>query len=100
VHDDATLLAVRPGDILVLRAPLQGLTRVLGLAGAIVSEEGGVLSNLAIVSRELRLPCILGAAGATDVVHDGDRLLVEAGAGLVSVLASHFRTLRAAIPTV
>jgi pyruvate,water dikinase len=88
IRRDEDLDAVEPGDVLVSSAARIAVSQVLGIAGAIVSEEGGVLSNLAIVSRELGIPCVVGAARAMDAIRDGDRLLVDADAGLVSILAS------------
>lgn len=47
-------------------------------AGAIVTEEGGLLSHAAIVSREMGIPCIVGVEGATGRVAEGDIVEVDA----------------------
>ena len=44
-------------------------------AGAIVTDEGGILSHAAIVSRELGVPCIVGTGKATSVLKNG--IIVE-----------------------
>jgi pyruvate,water dikinase len=56
-------------------------------AGAVVTEEGGLLSHAAIVSRELGKPCIIGTGMATKVFRDGDLLEVDATGtkGIVSL---------------
>jgi phosphohistidine swiveling domain-containing protein len=45
---------------------------------AIVTEQGGVTSRAAIVSRELNIPCVFGTKIATRVLKDGDRVEVDA----------------------
>jgi len=53
---------------------------------AIVADEGGVTSHAAIVSRELGIPCIVGAKIATSVFKDGDLVEVDAYKGIVRKL--------------
>jgi pyruvate,water dikinase len=52
-------------------------------AAAIVTDEGGMLSHAAIISRELMIPCIVGTHYATRVLKDGDMVEVDANAGIV-----------------
>ena len=52
-------------------------------AQAIVTDEGGITSHAAIISRELGIPCLLNTIHATDFFKDGDLVEVDAGAGLV-----------------
>lgn len=74
---------VRPGDILVAPNTRPEFVPVMRIAGAIVTEEGGVTSHAAIVSRELHVPCIVGMQAATSLFHDGDLVSVDAGKGTV-----------------
>ena len=55
-------------------------------AGAIVTEEGGITSHAAIVSRELGIPCVIGTKIATQVLKDGDLVEVDAYNGMVKKL--------------
>lgn len=57
-------------------------------AGAIVIDEGGLLSHAAIVCREHQVPCILGAEEATARLRDGMIVEVDAtrGNGKVTIL--------------
>jgi pyruvate,water dikinase len=55
-------------------------------AAAIVTNEGGITSHAAIVSRELGIPCVIGTKIATEVLHDGDLVEVDANHGKVIVL--------------
>lgn len=50
---------------------------------AIVTDEGGILSHAAIVSRELGLPCVVGTKIATKALKDGDMVEVDANKGMV-----------------
>ena len=71
--------AVEPGDVLVCRTTDPAWTPLFGIAAAVVTETGGVLSHAAIVARELGVPAVVGAsqaqarlAGIASVVVDGD----------------------------
>ncbi len=53
---------------------------------AIITDEGGILCHAAIVSRELKIPCIIGTKIATKVLKDGDLVKVNADKGIVRIL--------------
>ena len=53
---------------------------------AMVIDEGGILSHAAIISRELKKPCIVGTKIATKVFKDGDLVEVDADKGIVRKL--------------
>jgi len=55
-------------------------------AGAIITDEGGILCHAAIVSRELKTPCIIGTKVASQVLKDGDMVEVDANNGIVKIL--------------
>ena len=55
-------------------------------ASAFVTDEGGLTSHVAIVARELKKPCIIGTKIATQVLHDGDLVEVDADKGIVKIL--------------
>ena len=52
-------------------------------AAAIVTDEGGITSHAAIIARELGLPCIVGTKYATKALKDGDKVEIDASAGIV-----------------
>lgn len=74
---------MKPGDILV--APMTAPDYVVGMkkAAAIVTDEGGMTSHAAIVSRELGVPCIVGTGIATKILKDGDKVEVDTDKGVV-----------------
>src|SRR5260370_20630672 len=53
------------------------------IAGAIVTEDGGTTCHAAIVSREMGIPCIVGARNATKLLQTGKEYTVDAKAGVV-----------------
>jgi phosphohistidine swiveling domain-containing protein len=74
------------GDILVSIATNPDIVPAMKKAGAIVTEQGGITSHAAIVSRELRTPCVIGTKIATKVLHDGDLVEVDANQGVVRII--------------
>jgi pyruvate,water dikinase len=88
VHDAAEALAtMEPGDVVVAPYTAPTYNAVLSIAGAIVTEEGGLLCHAAVIARELGLPAVIGAAGAMELVPDGAKVEVDPAAGAVRVLA-------------
>jgi phosphohistidine swiveling domain-containing protein len=79
---------VKRGDILL--AVMTRPDYIIGMkkAAAIVTNEGGVTSHAAIVSRELGIPCVIGTKIATEVFKDGDMIEVDAFHGVVRKLKS------------
>ena len=55
-------------------------------SAAVVTDEGGMLSHAAIVSRELKKPCVVGTLKATRVLKDGDIIEVDANKGIIKIL--------------
>jgi len=72
------------GAVLVCAVTTPDYVPLMQKAAAIVTDHGGILSHAAIVARELRVPCIVGTGTATDVLKDGQRILVDADAGIVT----------------
>ena len=56
------------------------------LCSAIVTDEGGIMCHAAIIARELKKPCIIGAKVATKVLKDGDLVEVDAEKGIVRLV--------------
>lgn len=77
---------VRRGDILVATMTTPDYLPAMKLAAAIVTDEGGITCHAAIVSREMRKPCIIGTKIATKVLKDGDLVEVDANKGIVKIL--------------
>ncbi|MFZ2189606.1 MAG: PEP-utilizing enzyme, partial [Candidatus Magasanikiibacteriota bacterium] len=80
---DADASKVEKGDILLAPATNPTLVPAMERAGAIVTDEGGLLSHAAIVSRELGIPCLVGTKIGTKVFRDGDRVEVDTQRGVI-----------------
>ena len=76
------------GDVLVTSHTTPAYEVVLPVAGAVVTEFGGLVSHAALVARELGLPAVLGVANATSMIPDGATVRVDPVANLV-VIAAH-----------
>jgi phosphoenolpyruvate synthase/pyruvate phosphate dikinase len=87
VDKAADMKKYQAGDIVVSINTSPDLMAVLSTASAIVSDEGGVMCHAAIVSRELKKPCIIGTKIATQVLHDGDVVEVDADNGVVRIIS-------------
>jgi phosphohistidine swiveling domain-containing protein len=74
------------GDILVTSMTRPEFVPLMKKAGAVVTNEGGITCHAAIISRELKIPCIIGTKIATQVLHDGDLVEVDADNGVVRVI--------------
>jgi len=74
------------GDILVAVTTNPTLMPLIKRAGAIVTNEGGVTSHAAIISRELKKPCVIGTKFATHTFKDGQKVEVDANSGIVTLL--------------
>ncbi|MCX6794452.1 MAG: PEP-utilizing enzyme [Candidatus Falkowbacteria bacterium] len=74
------------GNILVATTTSPNLMPAIRQAAALVTDEGGLTCHAAIVSRELRIPCVVGTKFATKVLKDGDLVEVNANEGDVMKL--------------
>ena len=77
------LRKVEKGDVLVTRMTTPDFVPAMMRTAAIVTDEGGMTSHAAIVSRELGVPCIVGTRNATRILKDGARVTVDGSNGLV-----------------
>ena len=78
--------AFEPGDILVTAFTDPSWTPLFVPAAAVVVDVGAPMSHAVIVSRELGIPCVISATGATKRITDGARVRVDGNTGIVTVL--------------
>ncbi len=71
----------RKGDVLVTRITDPDWEPLMRKAAAIITEQGGKTSHAAIVSRELGVPCIVGATDARKILHNGQQVTVSCSNG-------------------
>ena len=83
ITDYTKLISLRSGYILVTPSTLPKYNHIYQRAKAIITNEGGLLSHVAIFCREFKIPGIIGTKIATKVLKDGDLVEVDADKGIV-----------------
>ncbi len=78
--------ALEPGDVLVAPHTDPSWTPLFMTAGAVVVDVGGQISHAVIVCRELGLPCIVSATGATQLIPHGATVEVDGDTGVVTII--------------
>jgi pyruvate,water dikinase len=81
VHSSSELSSFQAGEVLVAVMTDPDWEPVLKRAAAVVTDQGGRTCHAAIVSRELGLPCVVGAGDATRTLRDGDIVTISCAEG-------------------
>ncbi|HXU24473.1 MAG TPA: phosphoenolpyruvate synthase [Tepidiformaceae bacterium] len=74
---------VRAGDVLVAEMTTPDFVPAMKRASAIITERGGRTCHAAIVSRELGIPCVVGAGNATTMLAAERAVTVDGSTGSV-----------------
>ncbi|MFC6717545.1 phosphoenolpyruvate synthase [Natrialbaceae archaeon GCM10025810] len=74
---------VKEGDIIVTEMTMPDMVPAMKRAAGIITDEGGMTSHAAIVSRELGVPAIVGTTNATSVLEDGQMVTLDGDKGSV-----------------
>ena len=74
---------VGEGDIIVAEMTTPDMVPAMKRASGIVTDEGGMTSHAAIVSRELGVPAVVGAETATEQLSDGRVITIDGEKGTV-----------------
>jgi pyruvate,water dikinase len=74
---------VSEGDIIVAEMTTPDMVPAMKRAAGIVTDEGGMTSHAAIVSRELGVPAVVGAEHATEQLEDGRLITIDGEKGSV-----------------
>ncbi len=77
---------IKKGDILVCQITNPTWAPLFQKISAAVSDIGGSMSHMAIVAREFGLPAVVGTGSATTRIKDGQRIRVDGGRGIVTIL--------------
>lgn len=75
-----------PGNILVAPFTNVNYLPIMSKARAILTETGGLTSHAAIVSRELKKPCIVGIPHLLANLYEGQEVEVDADKGTVKII--------------
>jgi len=71
-------------DILVTSVTTPDMVPAMQRAAAVITDEGGMTSHAAIVSRELGVPSVVGATNATEILNDGQEVTVDGEKGVIT----------------
>lgn len=74
---------VKSGDILVAEMTSPDYVPAMKKAAGIVTDQGGMTSHAAIVSRELGIPCVVGTKEATKKLKDETLVTVDGSRGFI-----------------
>jgi pyruvate,water dikinase len=74
---------VGEGDIIVAEMTTPDMVPAMKRASGIVTDEGGMTSHAAIVSRELGVPAVVGAGEATERLRDGQTITIDGEKGTI-----------------
>ena len=74
---------VSEGDIIVTEMTMPDMVPAMKRASGIITDEGGMTSHAAIVSRELGVPAIVGTTNATTTLEDGQVVTLDGDKGAV-----------------
>jgi len=77
---------IRPGEILVCPHTTPAWTPAFAIIKGIVTNEGGAMSHAGIVSREYKIPAVLGTWIGTSIIKNGARIKVDGDTGIVAIL--------------
>lgn len=83
IKDADELSKVKDGDVLCTTMTTPDMVPGMKRSAAIITDEGGMTSHAAIVSRELGIPCIVGTSNATEVLENGQTVTVDGSEGRV-----------------
>lgn len=83
IRDLADGERLQKGEILVCQTTSPPWTPLFAIAGAVVTDSGGVLSHSAICAREYGIPCVVATQVATHMIQDGAMITVDGAAGVV-----------------
>ena len=81
ISDPSELPSFCEGEVLVADSTAPDWEPVMKRAAAVVTNRGGRTCHAAIVSRELGIPAVVGAGGATEVLRTGPEVTVSCAEG-------------------
>ena len=83
VHKLDHIDQVQEGDVMVTEMTMPDMVPAMKRAAGIVTDEGGMTSHAAIISRELGVPAVVGSGNGTRVLGDGQHVTLDGDKGTV-----------------
>jgi phosphohistidine swiveling domain-containing protein len=82
------IASLKPGDILVTDHTDPGWTPVFVTIKGIITNTGGLLSHASIVAREYALPAVVNVPNATNIIKDGQTIILDGDSGIVKIISN------------
>lgn len=73
------------GKIIVAKMTDPGWVFLLSNSKGIISEKGSLLSHTAIISRELKIPAVVGVKNVSEIIKDGDIIELNGNNGTIRI---------------
>ncbi|HZD57350.1 MAG TPA: PEP/pyruvate-binding domain-containing protein [Anaerolineales bacterium] len=86
VMSEAEFGKLQAGDVLVCPTTQPPWSVLFPSVGALVTDSGGILSHPAIIAREYRIPAVVATGNATQLLEDGQVLIVDGNSGIVTIV--------------
>ena len=86
MHAEREVPQLDGSEILVVVVMDPALTPLFPLLRGMIAEMGGLLSHASILAREYGLPAVVNVHGATQKLHDGDKVELNGSTGTICVL--------------
>jgi len=83
IHHLKDLDKITKGDILVTEMTNPDMVVTMQKSSAIITDEGGMTSHAAIVSREMGIPCVVGTESATKILKEEMMITIEGNKGKI-----------------
>ena len=81
IEKDEDLLNLKGGEIIVVSRASRDMLSYLHHAGGVVTDYGGLTSHVAIVLREMKVPCVVGTGNGTEKLKEGTIVTVDGKTG-------------------
>lgn len=81
IEDNNDILQIKEGEIVVVSKASRDMLLHLQKAGGVITDYGGITSHVAIVLREMKVPCIVGTQNGTDILENGMIVTVDGRTG-------------------
>lgn len=75
----------KKGDIIVTQMTSPKFLSLIKECRAIITDEGGTLCHAAIISRELKIPCLVGCISATKNLNTGDIIKINKRGDIIKI---------------
>lgn len=86
VNDIENITNVPENSVLVTKMTDPRFVPIMAQVVGIITDEGGITSHAAIISRELGIPCIVGTQNATKELKDKEKIEMNLKTGEIKKL--------------